>query len=61
MFTLKVRSLLLLRVHIEPVNELEGDELVNDIEGPCGIVEGARQLWEGEEYDPEHALNADRT
>ena len=24
-------------------------------------MEGVQELWEGEEYDPEHALNADRT
>ena len=45
----------------EPVSELEGNNLLNDIEDPYGIVEGVGELWEGEEYEPEHAVNADRT
>lgn len=45
----------------EALNELEGAELVDEIEDPYGIVEGVGELWEGEEFEPEQALNADRT
>lgn len=34
---------------------------MDDIEDPYGIVEGVGELWEGEEYEPERALSADRT
>ena len=45
----------------EALNELEEADLVDEIEDPYGIVEGVGELWEGEEYEPEQALNADRT
>lgn len=34
---------------------------LNEIEDPYGIVEGVGELWEGEEYEPERAIFADRT
>nr|XP_024398133.1 programmed cell death protein 2-like [Physcomitrium patens]PNR37948.1 hypothetical protein PHYPA_021058 [Physcomitrium patens] len=39
----------------------EADDPLDDIEDPYGIVEGVGELWEGEEYEPERALSADRT
>jgi pre-rRNA-processing protein TSR4 len=39
----------------------EVNDSLNEIEDPYGIVEGVGELWEGEEYEPEQAIFADRT
>ncbi|CAK9859087.1 unnamed protein product [Sphagnum jensenii] len=31
------------------------------VEEPTAAVEGVEELWEGEEYEPDHSLSADRT
>jgi len=31
------------------------------VEEPTAAVEGVKELWEGEEYEPDHSLSADRT
>jgi hypothetical protein len=44
-------------------NPAEGDsnDPLNEIEDPYGIVEGVGELWDGEDYEPDQALSADRT
>jgi pre-rRNA-processing protein TSR4 len=31
------------------------------VEEPAAAVEGVEEVWEGEEYEPDHSLSADRT
>ncbi|CAM6024131.1 unnamed protein product [Sphagnum balticum] len=41
--------------------EFEETELVDAIEDPNDIVDGVGELWEEEEYEPEHSLSTDQT
>ncbi|KAH9564240.1 hypothetical protein CY35_04G015200 [Sphagnum magellanicum] len=41
--------------------EFEETELVDAIEDPGNIVDGVGELWEEEEYEPEHSLSTDQT
>jgi pre-rRNA-processing protein TSR4 len=41
--------------------EFEETELVDAIEDPDNIVDGVGELWEEEEYEPEHSRSTDQT
>jgi pre-rRNA-processing protein TSR4 len=43
------------------VQELAELKPLPAVEEPTAAVEGVKELWEGEEYEPDHSLSADRT
>ncbi len=46
---------------IGKVQELAELKPLPAVEEPTAAVEGVEELWEGEEYEPDHSLSADRT